>query len=125
VVLEGGDELEIPLRPSAVTVLGMVYNPNSFVFQPGHDIGWYLDKTGGPVADAEKSEMYVIRSDGTVQSRQQSFFGSFLSSSLDAGDTLVVPQKLERIAWLREIKDWTQILANVALTAGTVMLGLR
>lgn len=125
VTLEGGDELEIPLRPSVVTVLGHVYNPNSFVYQAGEDIGWYLDKTGGPVAEAEKSEMYVIRADGTVFSRQQSFFGSFLSASFEAGDTLVVPQKLERIAWLREIKDWTQILANVALTAGTVMLGLR
>ena len=125
VTLEGGDELEIPLRPSVVTVLGQVYNPNSFVFQTGQDIGWYLDKTGGAVADAEKSEMYVIRADGTVFSRQQSFFGSFLSSSLDAGDTLVVPQKLERVAWLRDIKDWTQILANVALSAGTIILGLR
>jgi len=123
--LEGGDELAIPLRPSVVTVLGQVYNPNSFVYQAGEDIGWYLDKTGGPVSDAEKSEMYVIRTDGTVISRQQSFFGGFLSTSLDAGDTLVVPQKLERIAWVREIKDWTQILANVALTAGTIMLGLR
>ncbi len=125
VTLEGGDELEIPLRPSVVTVLGQVYNPNSFVFQTGQDIGWYLDKTGGAVADAEKSEMYVIRADGTVFSRQQSFFGSFLSSPLDAGDTLVVPQKLERVAWLRDLKDWTQILANVALSAGTIILGLR
>ncbi len=126
VTLEGGDVLEIPLRPSVVSVLGQVYNPNSFVFQSGQDIGWYLDKTGGPVADAEESEMYLVRADGTVFSRQQSsFFGGFLSSSLDAGDTLVVPQKLERVAWMREIKDWTQILANVALTAGTVMLGLR
>jgi len=30
----------------------------------------------------------------------------------------VVPEKIERVAWLREIKDITQILANVALTAG-------
>lgn len=126
VTLEGGDELEIPLRPSTVAVLGQVYNPNSFVFQPGEDVGWYLDKTGGPVADAEPSEMYLIRADGTVYSRQQtSFFGNYLSSPVDAGDTLVVPQKIERVAWVREIKDWTQILANIALSAGTVLIGLR
>jgi protein involved in polysaccharide export with SLBB domain len=125
VVLEGGDELEIPLRPSVVSVLGEVYNPNSFVFQQGQDVGWYLDKTGGPVVNADKSEMYLVRADGTVVSRQQSFFGGFLSNVMDAGDTLVVPQKLDRVAWMRELKDWTQILANVALTAGTVMLGLR
>lgn len=52
-------------------------------------------------------------------------FGSFLSSSLGEGDTLVVPQKLERISWMRDIKDITQILANVALTAGTILIGLK
>jgi len=29
-----------------------------------------------------------------------------------------VPEKVDRIAWLREIKDITQILMNTAVTAG-------
>ena len=125
-ILEGGDELDIPLRPSVVSVLGQVYNPNSFVYQSGQEVGSYLEKTGGPSADADKSEMYLVRADGSVFSRQQTaLFGSFISVTMEPGDTLVVPQKLERVAWMREIKDWTQILANMALTAGTVMLGLR
>ena len=136
--LEGGDELEIPPRPGVVSVLGQVYNPTSFVYLEGEDVDRYLQKSGGPVNDAETSEMYIIRADGSVFSRQQSSFGiqwseegrrwsfgSFLSSPLEAGDTLVVPQKLERISWMREIKDITQILANVALTAGTVLIGLK
>lgn len=136
--LEGGDELEIPPRPGVVTVLGQVYNPTSFVYLDGQDVDRYLQKSGGPVNDAETSEMYIIKADGSVFSRQQSSFGiqwsdegrrwsfgSFLSSTLEPGDTLVVPQKLERISWMREIKDITQILANVALTAGTVMIGLK
>ena len=136
--LEGGDELEIPPRPGVVSVLGQVYNPTSFVYLEGQAVDLYLQKSGGPVNDAETSEMYIIRADGTVFSRQQSSFGiqwseegrhwsigSFLSSPLEAGDTLVVPQKLERISWMREIKDITQILANVALTAGTVLIGLK
>lgn len=134
--LEGGDQLEIPSRPSVVNVLGQVYNPTSFIFQHGKDIDSYLQKSGGALNDAETSEMYVIRTDGTVVSRQQySFgihrsddgvsFGSFLSSPIGAGDTLVVPQKIEKIAWMREIKDITQILANVALTAGTVWAIVR
>ena len=125
-ILEWGDELDIPLRPSIVSVLGQVYNPNSFVYQSGQEVGSYLEKTGGPSADADKSEMYLVRADGSVFSRQQTaLFGSFISVTMEPGDTLVVPQKLERVAWMREIKDWTQILANMALTAGTVMLGLR
>jgi protein involved in polysaccharide export with SLBB domain len=136
--LEGGDELDIPPRPGVVSVLGQVYNPTSFVHLEGEDVDRYLQKAGGPVNDAETSEMYIIRTDGSVFSRKQSSFGiqwseegrhwsigSFLSSSLEAGDTLVVPQKLDRISWMREIKDITQILANVALTAGTVLIGLK
>jgi protein involved in polysaccharide export with SLBB domain len=136
--LEGGDQLEVPPRPGVVSVLGQVYNPTSFIYLADKDVDHYLQKSGGGVNDADLSEMYVIRADGTVFSRQQSSFGitwsdegghwsfgSFLSSPLGAGDTLVVPQKLERTAWLRDIKDFTQILANVALTAGTVLIGLR
>jgi protein involved in polysaccharide export with SLBB domain len=139
VVVEGGDELEIPARPSVVSVLGLVYNPISFVHQPeASDVGTYLKKAGGPTNDADTSEMYIIKADGTVFSNQQSTFGlswndndrrwtfgGFTASTLEPGDTLVVPQKIERIAWMREIKDITTILANVALTAGTVLIGLR
>jgi protein involved in polysaccharide export with SLBB domain len=137
-VLEGGDQLEVPPRPGIVSVLGQVYNPTSYIYLAGQDVDSYLQKSGGPVKNAEEDEMYVIRADGTIFSRQQSSFGiqwsdeggrwsfgSFLSASLGAGDTLVVPQKLERISWMREIKDITQILANVALTAGTILIGLR
>jgi Capsule biosynthesis GfcC len=127
--LEGGDQLEIPPRPGVVSIMGQVYNPTSFIYLPGQDVNSYLQKAGGPVNDAEASEMYIIRADGTVFSRLQvsgiHWSDAFLSSSLEAGDTLVVPQKLERVSWMREIKDITQILANVALTAGTVMIGLR
>ncbi|MBC8019263.1 MAG: polysaccharide biosynthesis protein, partial [Verrucomicrobia bacterium] len=125
--------------PSVVNVMGQVYNPISFVHQPeASDLGTYLKKAGGPTNDADESEMYVIKADGTVFSRQQTSFGlhwsddarswtfgSFTASTLEPGDTLVVPQKIERIAWMREVKDITTILANIALTAGTVLIGLR
>ncbi len=73
--LEGGDELEIPPRPGVVSVLGQVYNPTSFVYMEGQDVDRYLQKSGGPVNDADDSEMYIIKADGSVFSRQQSSFG--------------------------------------------------
>ena len=124
-LLEGGDHFEVPPRPSVVNVLGQTYNPNSFVYHEGKSLGWYLEKTGGVLRDAEVSDMYVIQADGSVYSRQQQFFGCFLANRAEPGDTLVVPQKLEKIAWMREIKDITQILANIAVTTGTIILGLR
>lgn len=137
--LEAGDELEVPSRPGTLNVLGQVFNATSFVYLPDTpDVGDYLAKAGGPTREAEASDMYVIRSDGSVFSRQQSSFGihysqdgkrwsfgSFMSSPLEPGDTLVVPQKIERIVWMREIKDITQILSNVALAAGSVYLWFK
>ncbi|MEE9556913.1 MAG: hypothetical protein V3V76_06600 [Candidatus Adiutricales bacterium] len=29
---------------------------------------------------------------------------------LESGDAIIVPEKLERIAWLKQVKDLTQIL---------------
>ncbi|MEW6602990.1 MAG: hypothetical protein AB1499_18610, partial [Nitrospirota bacterium] len=37
---------------------------------------------------------------------------------IEPGDTIIVPEKLERVAWLREVKDLTQILYQIAVTAG-------
>lgn len=137
--LEGGDELEIPQRPGVVHVLGQVYNPTSFIYLPESAVVEnYLNRAGGPTREAAEDEIYVIRADGSVFSRQQSSFGihwsedskswslgSFMASQLMPGDTVVVPQQIEKTAWMRDIKDITQILANVAMTAGSVYLWFK
>jgi protein involved in polysaccharide export with SLBB domain len=122
-----------------VHVLGQVYNPTSFVYTPENSsVNNYLNKAGGPTRDGEESDMYIIRADGSVFSKQQSSFGlkwndearswtfgSFYATPMMPGDTLVMPQRLERTAWLREIKDITTIISQIALTAGTVFIGLK
>ena len=40
---------------------------------------------------------------------------------LDPGDTIVVPEKLDQFPWLRDIKDFTQILYQIAVTAAVVL----
>ena len=136
--LMGGDTLEVPQSVNAVNVLGEVYNPTTLVQIPGKDVSYYLKKAGGPTQNAEEDEMYVIKADGTVYSRQQSSygmhwdedgkkwtFGGFFATQLEPGDTLVVPQQIEKTALLRNIKDITTIISQVALSAGTVFLGLK
>ncbi|MCM2359092.1 MAG: SLBB domain-containing protein [Geobacteraceae bacterium] len=130
----GGDTLEIPQTPNVVNVMGQVYNTTTLIHMPDKSLSYYLQKAGGPTRDAAESEMYMIKADGTVMSREQATlgfrwdgdgkrwtFGGFMSASPDPGDTLVVPQKMERIAWMREIKDITTILSQVALTAGVIV----
>jgi len=69
----------------------------------------------------------VVKIDGTVISRQQSsfisslFLSGFMSETMEPGDTIVVPQEFEKIAWMREIKDITTILGQIALSAGVLI----
>ncbi|MHB8766988.1 MAG: SLBB domain-containing protein, partial [Deferrisomatales bacterium] len=135
VELLGGDALAIPQASNAVSVLGQVFNPTTVIAVPGKTVAYYLGQAGGPNRDADESAIYVIRADGSVVSRQQRYVGDggenwftsgwgrqrFLDLELASGDTVVVPQELEKIAWMREIKDYTQILANVALSAGVLL----
>jgi hypothetical protein len=58
--------------------------------------------------------------DGTALSERHT--KGFMGRSLDPGDTIVVPEKLDKIAWLREIKDITQILYQIAVTAGVLIV---
>ncbi|ABL00996.1 polysaccharide biosynthesis/export family protein [Pelobacter propionicus] len=131
--LLGGDNLEIPQSTGTVMVYGEVFSPTNLVQRPGKDVAYYLRKAGGPTSNANEDEIYVIKVDGTVVSRAQSgsgiswdedarswSFGGFKSTPLDAGDTIVVPQEMDRIAWTREIKDIATILGQVALMVGVV-----
>lgn len=138
-MLEGAETLEVPQHPGVVHVLGEVYNQTSFVYLPEVDrVKELLGKAGGPTQNADASSIYLVRADGSVESKQQSSFGfswnketrswgfgGFMSTPVYEGDTIVVPQKLDKTAWLRDIKDITQILSNVALAAGSVYLWFK
>jgi len=129
VELAGGDSLHVPSNPNSVHVLGNVYNPTTSLYEPWRNVRYYLDKVGGPTNEGDEDEMYLVKADGTVFSKNQAssllFYNGFLSSPVESGDTIIVPQKMERTAWLRDIKDITTIISQIAISAGTVFLGLR
>ncbi len=121
--LEDKDKLHIPTQPDTVAILGEVYNPTSIIYTSDHaKLGYYLAQTGGPTDYAEEDQMYILRADGTVESKgmgsYRSLFSSFESSVIYPGDTLVVPPKLIHTSIRRELKDWSSILFQLAVTAG-------
>jgi len=118
IALEDGDRLYVPSIPSTVSVMGTVYNQNAFVYKKGQTVSEYLDKAGGPTRDGDESEVYLIRADGLVFSKRQgSMFssGSFSSRKAMPGDTIVVPEKLERYNLTKDLKDWSQIFYQFAI----------
>jgi protein involved in polysaccharide export with SLBB domain len=119
--LEEGDTLTIPERPNSVQVIGSVYNSTAFVYNPKETISSYIDKAGGTTKYAEEKEVFVLKSDGSAVARRQGGM-FFMSSRLEPGDTVVVPEKVERIAVMREVKDLTQILYQIAVTAGVLIV---
>jgi protein involved in polysaccharide export with SLBB domain len=115
-VLEDGDRLYIPSVPSTVNVFGAVYNPNAYVHKPGRKASDYLARAGGPTKDADKRSIYLVRADGTVvSSRQKGWFGGLGGEPVSRGDALVVPESFDRFNLTKELKDWTQILYQLAL----------
>jgi hypothetical protein len=69
--------------------------------------------------------MYIVRVDGTVVSKKSirwfSFKKRFKNIMLYPGDTLLVPHKVARPSYMRDVKDLTQILYQIAVTTGVVI----
>lgn len=95
IVVQAGDVLVIPKRPSYVMVQGQVYDPTAVAYRPGKSAKWYLSQGGGPTSLANKKAIFVIRADGTVIGSHGSpwFLDDTLAESLQPGDTVVVPEK--------------------------------
>ena len=120
--LENGDRLQIPSRPSTVSVFGAVYNEGSFVFRDGQRVSDYLVQSGGPTRTADAAAIYILRVDGSVVSRRQSGWitGSFDSERLMPGDAIVVPEDFDRSTWTKTLKDFGQILYQFGLGAAAL-----
>ncbi len=124
IVLEDGDRLHIPARPSMVTVFGSVYNENAYLYRPAKRVADYLAQAGGPTKDADTSSIYVLRADGSVLSRRQSgrflFIGALDSASVNPGDSIIVPEELDKTSFTRILKDFTQIFYQFGLGAAAI-----
>jgi len=131
--LEDGDNLYIPVVNEVVNVAGSVMSEGSFVFNEKLDYKDYIEMAGGYNNYADKDSIYVLKVDGSATRLQGGWFSWSSSRSrwemagfteqikyIEPGDTIVVPEKIDRIAWLRNIKDITQILANMAQVVGII-----
>ncbi len=137
--LEDEDSLMVPETLQTVNVVGAVFNPTALVYTPHRTVAEYVTMAGGTTKIADDREIYVIKANGAAVSRKgfkllgaswdgtKYVFhpGGLKSLTLDPGDTIIVPEQLERIAWLKQIKDIATIIGQIALTAGVVLVGLK
>jgi protein involved in polysaccharide export with SLBB domain len=121
--LEDGDRLYIPPRPTTVGVFGSVFNGGSYLHSASRTLEDYLHLAGGPTKGADPASSFVIRANGSVVSgRQKStwFSGGLAGVEAQPGDTVFVPEEINKTTFVQNAKDWTQILYQFGLGVAAV-----
>ena len=132
--MEDRDTLVLPQKNSVVNVVGSVMTQGSYVYSERQSYKDYIEQSGGYSGYADADNIFVLKVDGTARKLARGFFNWSSSQNrweiggageeikaIEPGDTIVVPDKVERIAWMRNIRDITQILMNTAVSAGVLI----
>jgi protein involved in polysaccharide export with SLBB domain len=127
-VMEDSDRLDIPHTPSTVSVVGDVYNPGSFIFEPRNTAGAYLQIAGKGKPQSDMHHAFVLRANGVVVAANN-VNGLFTGTKFERirmypGDQIVVPYKLPTGAFVRGLRDWTQITSQLAITGAALAVVL-
>lgn len=124
--VEDGDRLMIPNRPATVGVFGSVFNAGTYLLREGSSVDESLKLAGGPTRGADVGSIFVLRANGGVISARQSGggwlgFGSNLTAlSALPGDTIFVPEEMNKTTFVQEAKEWTTILYQFGLGAAAL-----
>jgi protein involved in polysaccharide export with SLBB domain len=132
VVLEDGDTVVVPARPSTVVVVGAVRNRNALLWEQGLSVEGYLERAGLSEA-ADRDAVFVVHANGNVSARSTGWSGLFgnqvLGHQLSPGDVVVVPERLvtesSYVAFVREMKDWSLITSNFAVASAVILNLIR
>lgn len=129
--LEDGDRLYVPARPSTVGVFGSVFNGGSYLWSEKRNMDDYLRLAGGPTKGADEASVFVIRANGSVVSNLQTKgwlstrSGEFVGTTAQPGDTIFVPEEINKTTFIQGAKDWTQILYQFGLGIAGIVAATR
>lgn len=118
-----GDKLHVPSRPDFVYIFGSVNTESALIYKPGLTVADYIQLAGSGLG-ADKQGVTLMRADGSALTNQSSWRNEVLSSIVMPGDTIVMPEKLDRESgwsvFVRNTKDFTQILYQLGLGAAAI-----
>jgi protein involved in polysaccharide export with SLBB domain len=122
--MEDNDRVTIPHNPSTVAVVGNVYNPGSFIFEPRNTAGAYVEMAGKGKPASDLHHAFILRANGIVVAANNVngvFEGAkFYRLRLYPGDQVVVPYKLPTGTFVRGLRDWTQIASQLAISGAVI-----
>jgi polysaccharide biosynthesis/export protein len=122
-LLENNDRIVIPPTPTTVGVFGAVYRPASFLITPlgTQRIGDYLERAGGPLRSADKSELFVVRANGAVISRRN----KALNATALPGDVIFMPVKTQSSSLFAKLRDISTTVFQFGLSAAAFIAVAR
>jgi len=118
-LLEAGDVLYVPQRPSTISVLGQVMQPGSFPYRPGMTLEDYIEQAGGYAATSDESLTFVVMPDGSARRIKKSWL-SFEAENLPPGSTIVVPRDVTPLDTRQLILDVSSILSQFAVSLASL-----
>jgi polysaccharide biosynthesis/export protein len=119
-ILEPGDFVYIPKRPSTVAVSGEVLNPGAFQYKSDMSVDDYLELAGGANDAAETSETFIIMPDGTARPASGGMFSFLNSQPIPPGATIVVPPNPAPFNTMVFLQNVSQVFSQLALGAASL-----
>jgi protein involved in polysaccharide export with SLBB domain len=122
ILLEPGDALYIPKRPSTVTVSGEVLNNGTFQYESGLTVREYLERAGGTTKGADEGRTFVVLPDGTARTVAENWLTFSNTTLIPPGSTIIVPRDLQPFSFGPFVRDVTQIVSQLAITAASLVV---
>jgi hypothetical protein len=117
-VMEPGDKIYVPKRPSFVYIQGDVLNPGAQQFVEGLSAKDYIERAGGATDNADKGRIFVILPNGQAEPLHTSFW-NFHTVNVPPGSLIVVPRDISENPLLA-FRDITQVLSQAAISAASL-----
>ncbi len=118
-LVEPGDNLQVPKRPNHVMVMGQVLQPGAQQFRSGRGVDEYVRLAGGTRDGADESRIFVVLPSGEARPLRISFW-NYDEVRIPPGSTIVVPQDPRPFNLMGFTRDVTDILSKAALTAASI-----
>ena len=138
VELEDGDSLYIPTKNNVVNVSGAIMSQGTYVYSDALTYKDYIERAGSFSRYADTKNIFVLKVDGSAMRVPGGFINWSSSNSrwhvgafgeepktIEPGDTIVVPERIQTVAWLRTVRDVTQILSQVGIFAASMNFILK
>ena len=104
--VQDGDTIYVPRFSNHVSVIGEVYNEQSFIYREGYTFSNYKKEVGGYTPNAAKFRVYKVSINGQAKRVHN-------RTKIEQGDTIVVPRKIAGNDWWSPIAATLQSVTSI------------